>query len=130
MTPGAVDSSPSASGDQTEKHAEDTTSHSSNSSNSSSSDPGDQEEDAQHVAKMHMIECFGQDPKGARPLVHLTRDHVEGRPVPYCRKEPFATWPKLLGVGIEELQACDRPICPTCALKVELEEGIDVDGEE
>ena len=115
---------------QVENTAEDSTSHSDSSSNSTSSDSEDQQEDAEQVVKWHVLEWFGQDPKGARPLVHITREYMESRPVPYCRKEPFATWPKVLGVGIEGLRDCDRPICPTCTFKVKSEEGIDIDGEE
>ena len=84
------------------------------------------DEAARQEVMLQAFEWFGQDPKGANPLMHITKEHVQNRPVPYCRKEPFAMWPKVIGFGITELQACDRKVCPSCKQKALMEDGLDL----
>ena len=43
--------------------------------------------------KKSVLEWFQQDPKGTHAVVHLVAEYRDHRPVPYCRKSPFAQWP-------------------------------------
>ena len=59
-------------------------------------------------------------------MIHAVKEYQDKRPIPYCRKTPFAQWPKVVGVGVHELRALGHRPCPECRKKVQSAEGIDM----
>ena len=110
------------------KHQQKAESSGSSSSTSSSDKQSDSEQDPEGLVKTQILEWFSQDPKGARPLIHIVQEYCEAKPIPYCREKPFSQWPKEMGIGIDSMQACEVKVCPTCSRRVKAEEGVDLTG--
>ena len=75
------------------------------------------DEAARQEVMLQAFEWFGHDPNGSESRMHITKEHVQNRPVPYCRIELFAMWLKVIGSGKTELQACDCKARPSCKQK-------------
>ena len=65
-----------------------------------------------------LVDWFVQAAHGREPFVHISKDFPPGGfPLPYCRSEPFCSWPQEMGVGVNDMNATGCEVCSKCRAK-------------